>query len=218
MKNRKILGRILTTASLIVCLQFTGYLSVNGYNVQLFETLNPSFDGRRIAIAFGFVSFLCNLLMAFLVVTKLPRKDIIATASLATTIIATIVLIIFQYSQHYRNDDIDLSYPCAIGVFLYFICLYSGCGNTLWVIIPEMFPTILRNTIYGWYTVAAMVLIAAISAGASALIREQCITILVTIAVLSSISIAVITIFFLPPETGNIPFVDLETIDNLDQK
>lgn len=218
MRNATVLKRLGVVTVLVVILQFTGYQTLNSYSVQFFESLHSPWNSELLGIVYGLIVFLCNIVLTILV-GRVKRRYMVITANTGMAVTAFVVLICRQL---YATDDADhgrtttttysISSISTVGVFVYCIFLYTGSGTALWITVSELFPTVLRGTLYALYDILVISLSVAVTYLLPYLIYYHVNTLLIT-AIISCGCIGIVATFFLP-ETSNLNIIKLEQVSN----
>lgn len=203
-RQKFICGRILLALLLLLAIRIAGHLVINYFALELFDDLQfPLMDSKSLTILFGFHCFFSNAL-AILVIGKIGHRTLMILSTVAmivctATILACRIIVTDESYVLYPY----LSYISVGGIFVHILFLYCGVGETIWVIIPELFPTVVRGSALVILNFASGIISTASTytfpATLDCSFEWLCVSFLA-----SSVFILLIAALFLP-ETANIP-------------
>lgn len=191
--------RIFILSVLLVLLQFTGYMSVNNWSVQLFDGLRSGFDSEILSMVMGIVILACNIGLIFLI-DLVERKRLIIIAYGGMTV-SSVSLSICRYvdDSDVFHDNSIVSYISMFSLFCYVIFLYIGAGSPVWITFTELSPAIIRSATIGFMNIVVMILLAVVVDVLPFFLNDSHrFTSLWIFLIVISISGLLIVIFFLP--------------------
>lgn len=204
-----IISRFFVLMLFINLLHWTGYLVVPNYALNFFRSMRSDFDDSVSSIIFGFLCFFCDIIL-ILTVNKFKRRSFIIWCGTAMVACMTITIGLQALGgSHHPNslwplsDELFCRRASVFTVFAYFIFSHFGFNEMIWIIIPELFPTVIRATAFSMFCFMFFVSMLYTFYIFPILLSYFGFIFIGTIFNVCTVAIVLITVFFIP-ETRNI--------------
>lgn len=186
-------------------LQLTGYLAIPNCALTLFHRLRSGFDENELTIVYGFMCFFCDLILVG-IVNKFRRKSLIvwSGSGMVVCMVAVLSLQVLGTSSSLQVVEECLYRKASlVALFSYLALSHLGFNEMIWIIIPELFPTIVRGTAYSIIGFVFFVVTVITFFVFPILLAYFHFLIIGTVFAISATGVILITVFFIP-ETRNI--------------
>lgn len=205
------ISRFVLLVMLTNLLQWTGNLAIPNYAVDFFGSLKSGYNGDVVAIVFGFSCFICDLVL-IAVVNKFNRKSLIAVTGIGMTIFMALTIALQLIAAGSVEESSIYRKLSVVSVLTYTAISHLGFNELLWVIIPELFPTIIRGTAYATLCFIYFSSMLITFYAYPLIMAHFGFVFLGTVFAICSVGVVLITVFFVP-ETRNIPLHKAGTIE-----
>lgn len=143
-------NRFLALASIACLSEFTGLHLMQNYAMQFFDSLRSELDVNTLTVTFGFLCFFCDLLFIALV-NKFRRKSLLIFSCSSMLLCVTIAVSLQILAGWPPLSGILKADFCGklsvLAMFGYSAFARVGIYELVWIIIPEMFPAVLRSIV-----------------------------------------------------------------------
>lgn len=151
------ISRFFVMLILLNLLQWTGYQVIQNYAVDFFGSLRSGYAPEAVSVVFGLLCFSCDVIL-ICIVGKFKRKSLIIWSGLGMIVCMTITLGLQALtttavgSSSGKQTESSVNGICRkISLFTtlaYAAFSHLGFNEVIFIVIPELFPTVIRATVF----------------------------------------------------------------------